>query len=94
MQLGDLDLLDLLVLLNSLELNILNNWFNVSRFNKTDWTANRPDSIKDKTTSDVKGSSAAVPKGEKKLQSAVEDVRARVALPLSPPRNTNWMGHG
>lgn len=55
MQLGDLDLLDLLVLLNLLELDILNNWLNVSRFNKTDWTANRPDGIKDKTTSDVKG---------------------------------------
>lgn len=47
--LADLDLLDPLDLP---DLDIMNTWLSVSRFNKTNWTAKGPDSIKDGTTSD------------------------------------------
>lgn len=47
--LADLDLLDPLDLL---DLDIMNTWLSVSRFNKTNWTAKGPDGIKDGTTSD------------------------------------------
>lgn len=90
--LGDLDLLnllDLLDLIDLLDLDIMNTWLSVSRFNKTNWTAKGPDGIKDGTTSDSGWRLFCSAKRKKPLQSAVEDVRPRVALPPSPPHNTN-----
>lgn len=52
MQLGDLDLLGLLVLLNLLNLDIMNSWLSESLFNKTDWIRIGADGITDRMTSD------------------------------------------